>query len=42
MNQELVDYIKKARELGQSNEKIKENLLKSGWKEENINHFFPK
>lgn len=36
MNQVLVDYIKKARETGQSDEQIKENLLKSGWKEENI------
>ena len=31
MNQELNDYIKKARELGQNDEQIKEELLKGGW-----------
>lgn len=36
MNQELIDYIKKAREAGQSDEQIKQALLAAGWKENDI------
>ncbi len=36
MNQELLDYIKKAKEARQSDEQIKEGLLKAGWKDADI------
>lgn len=38
MNQELEEYIKKSREAGQPDQQIKENLLKAGWKNEEINN----
>ncbi len=40
MNQELQDYIEKTRETGMSDEQIKQELLKVGWKEEDINQEF--
>jgi len=36
-NQELVKYVKKARESGQPPNQIRENLLKAGWKLEDVN-----
>jgi len=40
MNQELQDYIKKSKEAGMSDEQIKQELLKVGWKEEDISQEF--
>lgn len=40
MNQELQDYIKKTRETGFNDEQIKQELLKVGWKAEDINQEF--
>lgn len=40
MNQELQDYIKKSKEAGFSDEQIKQELLKVGWKEKDINQEF--
>lgn len=37
MNQELQDYIKKAKENGLGDEQIKQELLKAGWQEQDIN-----
>lgn len=34
---ELTDFIKKSREIGESNEKIKSDLLSGGWNESDIN-----
>jgi len=36
-NQELLDYIKKSKNVGQTDEQIKSSLLASGWREEDIN-----
>lgn len=36
MNQELIDYIKKAKESGQSDEQIKQALLAAGWEKNDI------
>lgn len=41
-NQELIDYIKKAKEAGQNDEQIKNDLLKVGWEEEDIKKGFKK
>lgn len=40
MNQQLQDYIKKSKEAGFSDDQIKQELLKVGWKEEDINQAF--
>ena len=40
MNQELQDYIKKARETGMNDGQIKQELLKVGWQEKDINSEF--
>lgn len=40
MNQELIDYIKKSKEAGQSEQQIKENLLKTGWDSNDIGEAF--
>jgi hypothetical protein len=40
MNQELQDYIKKARGSGMNDEQIKQELLKAGWKAQDINPEF--
>ncbi len=40
MNQELQNYIKKTRESGFNDEQIKRELLKVGWKEEDVNQAF--
>jgi uncharacterized membrane protein YhaH (DUF805 family) len=40
MNQELQDYIKKSKEAGFNDEQIKQELLKTGWREEDINQAF--
>lgn len=40
MNQELQNHIKQARETGLNNEQIKQELLRAGWKERDINQSF--
>ena len=37
MNQEVQDYIKKSKEAGFSDEQIKQEMIKVGWKEDDIN-----
>lgn len=37
MSKELVDYIKKSKEVGQSDEQIKQALIEAGWNEKDIN-----
>jgi len=39
-NQELIDYIKKAKEEGQGEESIKNALLQSGWSNTDVNEAF--
>lgn len=40
MNQQLQDYIKKEKEAGFNDEQIKQELLKVGWQEQDINQAF--
>lgn len=40
MNQELQNYIKQSREVGKTNEQIKQELLNVGWLESDINKVF--
>lgn len=40
MNKEVIDYILKSREAGQGDAQIKENLLRAGWINENIDKGF--
>ncbi len=42
ITKELIDYIKNERKLGNTDEVIRETLMKEGWSKENINEAFSK